>query len=39
MTGGKRIPAMICGDQSWFWRRRHEVQVHHLKSEAGDPLH
>ena len=28
-------------EQPLFWQRRHEVQVHHFKSEAeaADPLH
>jgi len=26
-------------EQPLFWQRRHEVQMHHFKSEAADPLH
>ena len=26
-------------EQPLFWQRRHEVQVHHFKFEAADPLH
>ena len=26
-------------EQPLLWWRRHEVQVHHFKSEAGDSLH
>jgi hypothetical protein len=38
--GGKRVPRAVIRARSAIsgWRR-HEVQVHHFKSEASDPLH